>query len=233
MRTRPSHFHPAAASLQGVVVAPLPPISVSISVDAELGRIAEVAERILARREQREDDFWGELQDDLQAARVIVDGVNKLYGRLLDDIQKTAGRTDSRRTREAALDEARAFLRNDTLIGMLTELNARLDTASADRKMRGRKNRKVGEALHGVSGALDTYLHHLRAMQDSETQETATGVPRWTLADVRRELEGEQYEAPLYDLCEEAIRNRRNDAIYALDELVGQATQKIRMRKLR
>lgn len=214
-------------------MTPVPPISISISVDAELGRIAEVAERILARREQREDDFWGELQDDLQAARVIVDGVNKLYGRLLDDIQKTTGRNDSKRSREAALDEARAFLRNDTLIGMLTELNARIETASQDRKMRGRRSRKVGEALHGVSGALDTYLQHLRAMQRAETQETAAGLPRWTLSDVRSALEGHKHDLPLYDLCEEAIRNRRNDAIYALDELVGQATQKIRMRKLR
>jgi hypothetical protein len=162
----------------------------------------------------------------------MVRAVNKLYGRVLNDIERSIGQ-DGPDAHGAALDNARAFLRDDNLIALIKEVDARLAAASQDEKLNGRKLRTIGEALHGVHDAVEDYTRHLQAMQDNEPQFMESGERRWTLAEVSRALEGEKQELAIDALCEQAIRNRRKDAVYSIQTLAGEATQKIRNRKRR
>lgn len=212
----------------------MPEISViTIEVSPELGAIVEAAGKILERRQKRQDDFWADLEDDLELSRLIVKELNDLYGRTLNDIQVSLGRQNSAKVRSAALINARAFLRNDTLIGMMVDLKGRFVAASQDNKLGGRRYRRIGEAVYGVHDALDVYISHLRSMQDEQPQFMKDEVRRWTLAEVKQALEGKDVGLSLDVLCEKAIRNRHKEAVYSIDGLVGEATQKIRNRKLR
>ncbi len=215
----------------------LPPVPIALEIDPGIGRIVEAAQKIVERRAIRraklEDDFWADLQDDLQAANHMVREVNKLYGRVLNDIEGSIGQQESPDAHRAALDKARAFLRDDTLIALLKEVDARLAAASQDEQLNSRKLRTIGEALHAVHDAIEDYIRHLQSMQENEPQFMESGERRWTLAEVGRALEGHKQELAIDALCEQAIRNRRKDAVYSIQTLAGEASQKIKNRRRR
>jgi hypothetical protein len=205
---------------------------IPVPVNTELGRIAEAVERILARRAGREQETWANLADDLEAVVLIAGRINTLYVDLLADIQSSAETTDDGADEQAdPIQEVRVFLRDDHLIGLLTELHGRVQAASQNRNLRRRRFREVVAALRGLERAIDAYLNHLRAVQGSEAQTDSQGARLWNLSDVLKALEGHEQELSVPALCEEAIRNRRNDLTYAIDHLAGVATQHIRFRR--
>jgi hypothetical protein len=206
---------------------------VPVPVNIELGRIVEVAEKILARRDERDREVWADLADELEALAVVVRRVNKLYEDVLAGIQNNPPR--STRARDRAIEDARAFLRDDDIIGILTQLQGHVQAASQShtinrRRFRGQEYRNLASALRGLERATEAYLNHLRQIQNHEVQTDSAGARLWNLADVLKALEGEEADIPLGELCEEAIRNRRTDLVYAISRLTGQARQHIKFR---
>ena len=197
-----------------------------IEINTEFGRVFELAGNILARREDRKQDYWADLEDDLEALRVIVSKADALYVELLQDIQwSDADGTEI--DRDVLLKEVDNFISQDQLTQLLYMLQGRIE-AQSHRKTFGRPTyRRLVSALRGLDSSVTGYLEHLQALRDGAQMYDSRGVRLWTLADVRTALQTGEKEPPLRILCEEAIRNRRLDLVHAINGLVGRASGSI------
>jgi hypothetical protein len=197
-----------------------------VEISTELGRVFDLANNILARREQREQNYWANLQDDLEALRVIVSQLDALYVELLQDIQwSDADGTEI--DRDALLREVDDFIYQDRLTQLLITLQARIEAQSHSRTFMRPTRRQLVSALRGLDFSVTSYLEHLEILKSDSPMHDSQGAPLPTLADVRTALRTGETELPLRVLCEEAIRNRRLDLVHSINSLVGSATGSI------
>jgi hypothetical protein len=206
-------------------MTPLIPLPVGL----DPGRLAETVDRALDRRTKRKENAWADLVDDLEATAKLVEGINKLYTKLLEGVKS---QTRSRTTDPYDLaQQLREFLDDDTLLEKLAELQKVIAVASQERRfIRGPRRKAITDDLRGLEQATNNYIKHLNAIRVGKVPRNTQGAPLWNMSSVITALEtGELPEGlSLQELCDEAIHNRGTDLTLPIRELSGSATQHIR-----
>jgi hypothetical protein len=206
-------------------------IPIALEVDPGIGPIVGAAEKYAARREKRKNDAWGEVKDDIEAISAIVSKTDDLYVRLLARIQHHARTTDDNSAeRDILIEEVHHFIHDEHIPQLLTDLNSRVASASRQRKLslKRQKYRDAANSLRALERATDLYLKYLRGIHNGKVPRDTNKEPLWNLASVLAQLESGEGELSLYDHCEEAIRNRPSDLIYAVRGMAGKSIGDIR-----
>jgi chromosome segregation ATPase len=206
------------------------PIVPAIEVNTELGRIFDLANAILERRQRRDRDYWANLEDELEAVRTIVSRMDRLYVELLEDIQWGMGESEEADV-EVCIRQIEAFLHEDQLMQLLIDLNGRIEVASQSRDFRRRKYRELITVLRSLDKAIESYRDHIDEIKSGARQLDSKEQRLWNMHDVLRALRGEESELPMRELCEEAIRNRRLDLVHAISDLVGRGVANTNLRR--
>ena len=230
-----------------------------ISIDIDIASTIQAVDGILAHREGERITIWELLEHQLQAVSLTVGNLDRMYYRLLAEVEHIFEQQQLSLDRIAdVIDQASAYCNDERLLLRLVEWRGMIQSAAFNHALDQRRYRDLASLLRSIDDPMERYIERLyrlqdentkdireflRRMQTTNTPEVPTHNQRWDLRAVLELLKlvithlteygqiGEDLPNP-GDACEEAVRNFDRALALVLVQLIGRAREDIAMERL-